>query len=84
MLFRSYLPGKGETIKAGGDRIPLRARILAVASAYDSLVSATPSGKGLSHKQAIKSIVDDSGIRFDPHVAGAFLSVLKRKELTID
>lgn len=68
-----------------GENIPLGSRILAVASAFDSLTSGLLSKEKvvLTPKQAIQKIGDESGIRFDPDVVNAFLRVWRRKELEV-
>ncbi len=64
-----------------GADIPLGSRILAVADTFDSMTSGrSPQGK-LTTKMAMQKIAEDSGLRFDPHVVGAFLLIWKRKEL---
>ncbi len=73
--------GKGGRFGAKESDIPLGARILAVADAFDFMTSGrSPQGK-LSQKHAMEKIVEDSGLRFDPHVVSAFLMLWKRKGL---
>ncbi len=55
-----------------GEKIPIGARIIAVADVYDALTSDRPYRKALSPFQAKSEIVVNSGIRFDPHVVKAF------------
>ena len=55
--------------------IPVGARIMAVADAYDSIVSERPYRKGASHKYAVKEIIRCSGTHFDPEVVEHFLEV---------
>jgi response regulator RpfG family c-di-GMP phosphodiesterase len=73
--------GTGGRFGVKGTDIPLGARILAIADTFDYLTSGrSPQGK-LTPKLAMQKIVEDSGMRFDPHVVGAFLMVCKKKEL---
>ena len=73
--------GTGGRFGVKGADIPLGSRILAIADTFDSMTSGrSPQGK-LTPKLAMQKIVEDSGLRFDPHVVGAFLMVFKRKEL---
>lgn len=60
-------------------KIPLSARIIAVADAYDAMGSDRPYRKKLSHNKILKELKEQSGQQFDPEVIKAFLSVLKRK-----
>ena len=55
--------------------IPIGARIMAVADAYDSIVSERPYRKGASHKYAVKEIIRCSGTHFDPEVVEHFLEI---------
>lgn len=55
--------------------IPIGARIMAVADAYDSIVSERPYRKGASHKYAVKEIIRCSGQHFDPEVVEHFLEI---------
>ncbi len=64
--------GKGYPDGLSGDKIPLTARILAVADTYDSMTTTRPYRKGLPHEVAIEEIKRCSGTQFDPEVARAF------------
>lgn len=59
--------------------IPLSARIIAVADAYDAMGSDRPYRKKLSKDKILKELRDQSGKQFDPEVIKAFISILKRK-----
>jgi len=59
--------------------IPILARIIAVADAYDAMGSDRPYRKKLSKDKILKELRDQSGKQFDPEVVKAFISVLKRK-----
>ena len=62
-----------------GDEIPLGARILAVADAYDSMTSDRSYRKALSREVAIDEIMKNSGKQFDPYIAKLFLAYLERQ-----
>jgi putative two-component system response regulator len=57
----------------GGD-IPLGARILTVADAYDALTSRRPYRDALSVDDALRVLEDASGSQFDPVIVRAFAS----------
>ncbi len=59
---------------AGAD-IPLSARIVAVADAYDAMTSPRPHRPALAHDEAVAQLRAQAGIRFDPAVVDAFLMV---------
>jgi len=58
-----------------GDAIPLGARILAVAEAYDAMTSQRPHRAAMSSKVAYAEIERCKSSQFDPEVADAFLRI---------
>jgi putative nucleotidyltransferase with HDIG domain len=69
--------------KVLGEKIPLEARVLAVADVYDSLTSDRPYRKAMSPFDAKDIIEKGSGAEFDPEVVEVFLKVFARGELEI-
>ena len=65
--------GNGYPHGLGGNEIPYEARILAVADAYDAMISERPYRAALSHEEAVAEVERCSGSQFDPQVAEAFL-----------
>ncbi len=65
--------GRGYPDGLSGDRIPLLARILAVADTYDAMTSTRPYRDALSHEKTIAEIKASSGSQFDPEIVKAFL-----------
>jgi len=65
--------GKGYPCKLAGERIPLPARIFAVADVYDALVSKRVYKKAFTHTVAKNIIIEGKGTQFDPDVVQAFL-----------
>jgi len=64
-----------------GDKIPVGARVMSVANAFEAMVSASPyKGKKISISQAIKEIENNKGTQFDPEVVHAFIEVVKKPE----
>ena len=55
------------------ERIPIGSRILAVADAYDAMVSHRPYRKALSNQEAHEELKRCSGTQFDPVIVNAFL-----------
>ncbi|MEW5821735.1 MAG: HD domain-containing phosphohydrolase [Cyanobacteriota bacterium] len=75
--------GKGYPEGLAGEEIPLGARIISVADAYDGMVSDRPYRKGLDHNVAIEIIRKDSGTHFDPVAVEAFLEIVEEtKDVT--
>ncbi len=58
-----------------GEQIPLPARILAVAEAFDGMRTPMPYRPPLSEREAIETLQQASGSAFDPRVVKAFLKV---------
>ncbi len=58
--------------RLSGDDIPISARIMSLADVYDALITHKVYKRGLSHEEAVKTILDESGRHFDPDVVKAF------------
>jgi len=71
--------GKGYPKKLTGENIPLGARILAVADAYDAMTCPRPYRPRLSNEQAVQVLKKGAGTQWDPAVVDAFLRILKRE-----
>lgn len=66
-----------------GEKIPLEARILAVADVYDSLTSDRPYRKAMSPFDAKDIIEKGSGTEFDPKVVEVFLKAFAMGDLEV-
>ena len=64
--------GAGYPNKLGGDTIPLGARILFVADAYDAMTTERVYRGRLSHEHAVRELERCAGTQFDPDVVEAF------------
>lgn len=71
-----YYNGKGYPYEVRGEEIPLGARIIAIADAYDSLVSFRPYREGLTPEEALKRIDEKTGEQFDPSIMEVFKSIV--------
>jgi putative two-component system response regulator len=65
--------GAGYPHRLAGEHIPLAARIVAVADAYDAITSERPYKLGYDHEEAVRRIAVDRGRHFDPMLVDAFL-----------
>jgi len=72
--------GKGYPDGLTGTDIPLESRIIAVADAFDAMLSKRPYKNPLSLEAARAELIRCSGTQFDPHVVSAFLNVIARRE----
>jgi HD-GYP domain-containing protein (c-di-GMP phosphodiesterase class II) len=68
--------GKGYPDGLRGEDIPLIARIVSVADAFDSMIRGRPYGYGISRKAALREIEENSGTQFDPLIVRALLEVV--------
>ena len=69
--------GKGYPRGLKGQQIPLQSRIIAVADAYDAMVSFRPYKESLTREEALAEIMRCSGTQFDPQIAKVFVKVMK-------
>jgi HD-GYP domain-containing protein (c-di-GMP phosphodiesterase class II) len=68
--------GRGYPEGIAGQEIPLEARILAVADAYEAMIADRPYRAGMPAANACAEIVRCAGTQFDPTVVEAFLASL--------
>ncbi len=54
-----------------GEEIPLAARIVRVADAYDAMTTDRPYRRGIAHEQAIRLLEQNAGVQFDPAIVRA-------------
>jgi len=80
LYHHEHFDGNGYLEGLRGEGIPLGARIISVADAFDAMTSDRPYRKALTSEQARKELEKDSGKRFDPQVVEAFLRLLDREE----
>jgi putative two-component system response regulator len=67
--------GKGYPHGLSGAKIPLSARILAVADVYDALISNKVYKDGIAHDAAVGVIFGERAEHFDPDIVDAFVEV---------
>jgi len=64
--------GTGYPDRLAGDEIPPAARLTALADVYDALRRQRPHKPALTHRQAVRWILEESGGHFAPTVLRAF------------
>ncbi len=72
--------GSGYPHGLAGARIPLIARIVAVADTYDAMTTSRPYRTALTHEQAVTEIKRCANTQFDGDVVRAFLQTAAIKE----
>ena len=85
-LIRSHhehYDGSGYPDGLAKDQIPIGARIIAVADAYDAMTSDRPYRKALSTEKAIRILSEEKGRQFDPLVVKHFLEFLREEKSDI-
>lgn len=77
--------GKGYPDGLKGEEIPLGARIIAVADAFEAMTENRPYRRALTQTEAIAELRKYSGTQFDPHIVEVFIQVLEANpKLTTD
>ena len=65
--------GTGYPHGLSGTKIPLQARVMAIADVYDALRSNRPYKKAFSHEETVNIIKGERGTQFDPMLVDIFL-----------
>lgn len=65
--------GHGYPAGLSGRGIPIEARILAIADAFDAMISPRPYRGALSHDHALAEVEEGAGRQFDPVAAEVFV-----------
>ncbi len=71
--------GKGYPYGFKKEKIPLLARIIAIADVYEALVSDRSYRKAYSKEKAVEIVKNGSGTQFDPNIVNSFLKVLEEE-----
>ena len=76
-LHHERYDGNGYPYGYKGEQIPVGARILAVADAFDAMISERPYRGAMSITQAIAELKKGSGSQFDPEIVNTLLQELE-------
>jgi putative nucleotidyltransferase with HDIG domain len=71
--------GSGYPHKLKGGAIPYGARILALADAYDAMISNSNHKAVRTQKEALKELKGNAGKQFDPDMVKSFISIMDKK-----
>lgn len=72
VMHHEKIDGTGYPLGLKGEQIPLVARIVAVADAYDAMVTDRPYRRGMAPEVALAELRRFAGTQFDAHVVEAF------------
>lgn len=74
-----HYDGTGYPDGLKGEDIPLGARILHVADAFEAMTSNRPYRDSLGKQEAVRRLIEKKGKEFDPDVVDAFISVAGKR-----
>ena len=72
--------GTGYPTGRAGEQIPVEARVLAIADAFDAMTSDRPYRRALSRDEALAEVERCSGTQFDPEIVSVFLELFAEAE----
>jgi diguanylate cyclase (GGDEF)-like protein len=67
-----WYDGRGYPYGLAGEEIPVGARIVAIADAYEAMVAGRPYRDAISHEAALRELRRHSGMQFDPELVQRF------------
>ena len=73
--------GHGYPSGKAGEEIPIEARVLAIADAFDAMTSDRPYRRALSRADALAEVERCAGTQFDPEIARVFVGLFAESEL---
>lgn len=79
LYHHEHYDGSGYPEGLRGEEIPLGARILHVADAFEAMTSNRPYRSSLGETEAVKRLEEQSGKQFDPKVVAAFARMARKK-----
>lgn len=78
-----HVDGTGYPEKLKGDKIPLEAKIIAVADTYHALISDRPYRKGMSVEKACEILKEGAGKQWDSDLVRQFIAIAPSLSTTI-
>lgn len=73
--------GAGYPFGISGESIPLVARIICIADAYDAMTSVRPYRAGMPEEEALEEIFRNKGKQFDPVLAPLFCELMQATQV---
>ncbi len=75
-----FYNGTGYPSGLAREKIPLGARIIAIADAYDAMISDRPYSRAKTHEEAVAELIRCAGVQFDPYLVAHFLEVVDKED----
>lgn len=79
-----HFDGSGYPDGLAGEEIPIEARIMAVADAFDAMTSTRPYRAALPEESALAELKEHAGSHFDPRVVAAFEEIYPAVKRTLE
>jgi putative nucleotidyltransferase with HDIG domain len=73
-----HFDGRGYPDGIAGDKIPLGARIIAVADAFDAMTNDRPYRRSIGHDRAVDTLMTGAGTQWDPEIVRCFLKTISQ------
>jgi len=74
-----WYDGRGYPHGLAGEEIPVGARIVAIADAYEAMVAGRPYRDAITHEAAIQELRRHGGMQFDPQLVEAFADLFAER-----
>jgi diguanylate cyclase (GGDEF)-like protein/putative nucleotidyltransferase with HDIG domain len=75
--------GNGYPRRIAGEDIPVAARILSIADAFDAMISMRPYKEPLTISTALTIIEEQAGLQFDPKLARIFIDLVQKGSIKV-
>jgi diguanylate cyclase (GGDEF)-like protein len=71
-----WFDGRGYPHGLAGSEIPIGSRIVAIADAYEAMISDRPYSPAMSHEAALDELLRQRGTQFDPDLVDVFVALV--------
>ncbi|MCX8047642.1 MAG: HD domain-containing protein [Anoxybacillus gonensis] len=83
LYHKEYVDGTGYPYQINHEEIPLLAKIISVADAFDTMLSFRPYRNNKSELEAIRILREESGTKWDAEIVHIFTHLLTKKEINM-